>query len=209
MLLLGSICVGQCKHPYAWAVEDSSQINPAVSVGVTTRQLGLHLFQRSCFELIAWAIYNGRKGQRHATLHPTQEAKLNARKNASLSHNALTPLFHPALLNIVYRRICHSFCQGRAPWSLLPALEVEEASSQFPCLDRSVEDETCPASVPSHSRVQTCEVQKLTDDSQSIYRLMSQERWLRRPSDLQKDPLQEEENANDSRVLVSASLAPV
>jgi len=89
-----SIRVGQCKHPYAWANEDSPQINPAVSAGETTRHLGLHLCQRSCFELIVWTIYNGRGGQRHAS-PISKKAKLNARKNASLSHNALAPLSHP------------------------------------------------------------------------------------------------------------------
>jgi hypothetical protein len=73
MPLLGSTRVGHCRHPYAWAIEDSPQINPAVSVGVTTRHLGLHLCQRSCFELIAWTIYNGRKGQRHASPNPKKQ----------------------------------------------------------------------------------------------------------------------------------------
>ena len=91
--LLGSIRNGQCKHPYAWAIEDSPQINPAVSDGVTTRHLGLHLCQRSCFELIAWTIYKMQGSTSRLT--QSREAKLNARKNASLSHNALEPLFHP------------------------------------------------------------------------------------------------------------------
>jgi hypothetical protein len=87
----------------------SPQINPAVSVGVTTRHLGLHLCQRSCFELIAWTIYNGSKGQRHASpnhkggIKRTQERQsLTQRPSTSFPPWMKDPLEHCIQTNLSF-----------------------------------------------------------------------------------------------------------